>query len=194
MVFVLDSSAFTWVVMPSLIFLARIVDVSLGTLRIIFISKGYRFMAPVLGFFEVMVWLLAVRQIIVNVSSPGMYVAYGAGCAVGTFIGLYLEEWLSIGTVMIRVITSRDSRKLLSALKDEGFVVTSSGASGSDGKVGVLFIVLERDDISEAVGIVKHFHPNAFYSIEDVRFVSEHRRAVHKVPVTARFLFFRKGK
>ncbi len=195
MVFMIDSWSFTWIVLPIMIFIARILDVSIGTIRVIFIAKGNRTIAPILGFFEVSIWLLAIRQILVNVSNVATFIAYGAGFAAGTFIGMYIEELLSLGTVIIRVVTNKDSSKLLTKLQQEGFVVTSSGAKSGDGKVKILFIVLERDGIFDAVKIVKKYHPNAFYSVEDVRFVSDacknhkhHKKSVFSLRT------FRKGK
>ena len=89
---------FTWVGLPILIFLARILDQSIGTLRLIFLSKGMKHIAPFLGFFEVIIWLLAVGQIMQHLDNWLCYVAYGAGFAMGNFIGISIEERLSLGT------------------------------------------------------------------------------------------------
>lgn len=169
----LNSDVYTWVLLPLLIFFARICDVSIGTIRVIFISRGYRFAAPVLGFFEVSIWLLAVRQVIVHLPNWLCFVAYSIGFASGTYVGILIEDKLSIGQVVIRVITSRDSSKLLKALRGEGFVITTSAAKGPDGQVKVIFAIIERHDVGRFVGIVKQFNPRAFYAVEDVRFVRD---------------------
>jgi uncharacterized protein YebE (UPF0316 family) len=193
---IFNSDIYTFAVIPLLIFLARIVDVSFGTMRVIFISKGFRYLAPFLGFFEVLVWLGAMRQIMVNLSSVACYIAYAAGFAAGTYAGIVIEQKLSIGNVIIRIITNNDSSRLLKKLQEEGHIVTSSGAKSPDGKVKILYAVLRRQDISKAIKTVKEFNPNAFYSIEDVRFVSENNHhVVHKPDrSSSMFGFYRKGK
>ena len=96
---------FTWVIMPLLIIFARICDVSLGTIRIISIARGYKLIAPLLGFFEILIWLLAIKQIMQNLTNIFYYVAYSGGFAAGTFIGIYIEEKLAMGIFLIRIIT-----------------------------------------------------------------------------------------
>jgi uncharacterized protein YebE (UPF0316 family) len=170
----LDMNVYIWVVLPALIFLGRIMDVSLGTIRIIFIARNLRYIAPFIGFFEVMIWLLAVRQIMqgdhINVAC---FMAYAAGFASGTYVGMYLENLLSIGKVLIRVITNKDACDLLKCLQSAGYGLTCIDAEGSTGPVKVVFSVVERHDIPKIVRIIERFSPHAFYTIEDVRFVSE---------------------
>ncbi|MBU2561741.1 MAG: DUF2179 domain-containing protein [Nanoarchaeota archaeon] len=186
---------YTWVVIPLLIFVARIFDVSIGTIRVIFIARGYRFLAPLLGFFEVLIWLLAIQQILAHLSNILFYLAYGGGFAFGTFIGIVLEEKLSVGKVIVRVITKRDASALFKAFESEGYIETVSKAQGPDGKVNVLFMVIERPDVHKVVEIIKKHNPHAFYSIEDVRFVSEeHIPKSYRRKYTNVFGFYRKGK
>jgi hypothetical protein len=91
---------YAYIVLPLLIFLARICDVSLGTIRVIFISKGVTYLAPIIGFFEVIIWLLAIGQVMNNLTNVVSYVAYGAGFAAGTYAGMVIEEKISIGLVI----------------------------------------------------------------------------------------------
>jgi uncharacterized protein YebE (UPF0316 family) len=95
---------YSWVTVPLLIFSARIIDVSIGTLRVIFLSKGYKKLAPILGFFEVIIWILAVTQVMKHLDNYFNIFAYGAGFATGNYIGLLIDEKLSLGLVMIRII------------------------------------------------------------------------------------------
>lgn len=170
----LDMNVYIWVILPVLIFLGRIMDVSLGTIRIIFIARNLRYIAPFIGFFEVMIWLLAVRQIMqgehINIAC---FVAYSAGFASGTYVGMYLENLLSIGKVLIRVITNKDACDLVKYLRLAGYGLTCIDAEGATGPVEVVFSVVERHDIPKIVKIIERFNPHAFYTIEDVRFVSE---------------------
>jgi uncharacterized protein YebE (UPF0316 family) len=167
------SGFFTWILLPVLIFTARICDVSLGTIRVIFVSRGYRYLAPLLGFFEISIWLLAISQIMRDLNDPSIYLAYAAGFAAGTFVGITLEEKLSLGTVLVRVVTGRDSRNLIDALAGADYGVTTHAAEGAQGPVTIVFTVVSRQDLPHVVGLIKEFNPHAFYSVEDVRHASE---------------------
>ncbi len=166
------STTYTLVLLPLLIFAARILDVSMGTLRIIFIAKGFKYIAPIVGFFEILVWLLAIGQIFRNFANILYYVAYAGGFAMGTFVGIYLENKLSIGTQIVRVITGKGASRLLKALRSQGYGVTSSDAKGKHGPVNIIYTVIDRHDLQNVVGIIERHNPHAFYSVEDVRLVS----------------------
>lgn len=170
---VLNEPLFSWVILPLLIFFARILDQSIGTMRLIFISKGMKYIAPFLGFFEVIIWLLAVGQIMQHLDNWLSYVAYGAGFAMGNFIGIKLEERLSIGTVIIRVILSKQAPELVQALNDQNFGLTLVDGEGSKGKVKLVFSIIRRKEIQTFVDTLHQYHPNAFYTIEEVKSSSE---------------------
>ncbi|HMA04369.1 MAG TPA: DUF2179 domain-containing protein [Methanomicrobiales archaeon] len=173
MLSLLDSALFTWIVLPVLIFVARICDVSLGTIRVIFVSRGYRHLAPLLGFFEISIWLFAIGQIMRDINDISIYIAYAAGFATGTYVGITLEEKLSLGTVLVRVITGRDSSTLVDALKAADYGLTIHAAEGAEGPVTIVFTVVKRQELPRIIGIIKEFNPHAFYSVEDVRHASE---------------------
>jgi uncharacterized protein YebE (UPF0316 family) len=168
----LDSAAYTWVILPVLIFFTRIIDVSLGTLRIIFINRNLRYYATVSGFFEVLVWLMAVRQVFQKLDSPLYLVTYAAGFAAGNYVGVLIENKISIGRVVIRIITRRNADALVSFLRSSGYGLTTADGEGATGPVRIIFIIIERKDIQTIVKKIREFNPNAFYSVEDVRFVS----------------------
>jgi len=172
-VFASESWIFTWVLLPFLIFFARILDQSIGTLRLIFLSKGMKSIAPFLGFFEVIIWLLAIGQIMQHLNNWLCYVAYGAGFAMGNFIGITLEERLSIGTSIIRVILSGESPDLIAALKLQNIGLTILDAEGAKGKVKILFSIIRRKDIPAFLEKLHEYHPSAFYTIEDVKEAKE---------------------
>lgn len=162
-----------WVITPLLIFVARMVDVSIGTMRIIFISRGHRALAPLLGFFEILIWLVAIRQVFTQLDNPAAFVAYAAGFAAGNYIGLLMESKLAIGLAAIRIITNEDSRDLISRLNACDFGVTLVAARGVSGDVQLIFTVVPRRQLDTAIGIIKQLHPRAFISISDVRSVEE---------------------
>jgi uncharacterized protein YebE (UPF0316 family) len=163
-----QSVLFIWVVVPLLIFLARIVDVSLQTIRIVSISRGVRWLAPLVGFFEVLIWLLAIGQIMKRVSHPVAYVAYAAGFAAGTAIGQVIERRLSLGTVLVRVISSTDSRELRRRLRELNFGFTHVPAQGAEGPVELVFTVIRRQHLQQVQELVRQTLPAAFYSVEEV--------------------------
>jgi uncharacterized protein YebE (UPF0316 family) len=168
----LNSGIFAWVVLPLLIFFARICDVSLDTIRMIFVSKGIKHMAPLLGFFEVIIWLVAIGQIMKHLDNVVCYIAYGGGFAMGNYIGMIIEERLSIGNVIIRVI-SPDTNELIKELRAQNYGLTIVDAEGAQQRVKVIFSVIKRENIQQFVSVINQFNPHAFYSIEDVRSVNE---------------------
>ncbi len=164
-----DSPLFAYGVLPLAIFLARIADVTLQTLRILAVSRGNKLVAPLLGFFEVIIWLLAIRQIMQNLSNPFCYLAYGAGFAMGNYIGILIEEKTAIGKQLIRIITRKDAQVLVEALRRQGFGVTDISAHGKTGPVSVLYSIVERYDLERVIRVIEKFNPKAFYTIEDIR-------------------------
>jgi uncharacterized protein YebE (UPF0316 family) len=168
-----DSDFFTWIILPFLIFLSRIADQSIGTMRLIFLSKGYRFIAPMLGFFEVIIWLVAVSQIMKHLDNALCYIAYGAGFAMGNFIGMTLEERLSIGTVLVRVIPTVNTDALIEKLRLNNFGFTTVDAEGSRGGVKIFISIINRKDLKEYISIVNQINPNAFYTIEEVKTINQ---------------------
>ncbi|MHC1776229.1 MAG: DUF2179 domain-containing protein [Lentimicrobium sp.] len=171
--FIQDSPIFTWVILPLLIFLARISDQSIGTLRLIFLSKGQKRLAPFLGFFEVIIWLIAVGQIMKHLDNVLCYIAYGGGFAMGNYLGMVLEEKLSIGNVLVRIIPRKDTSDLIAYLRENNYGVTSVEAEGAMGKVNIVFSIIKRKDVEHVVSIINRFNPNAFYTIEDVKAINE---------------------
>lgn len=164
---------FNYVIMPILIFCARVMDVSINTLRIMFVMNGKKKIAPILGFFESLIWLLAIGQIFQNINNPMSYVAYAGGFAMGTFVGMTIEEKLALGRVLVRVITPEPMPSLIEYMKEHNFRFTSVGAEGRYGKVNLLFTVMKRDDLTGFIGKVKSINDKAFYTIESVKRISE---------------------
>ncbi len=173
MEFFTGSGTFSLIILPMLIFIARVMDVTFGTIRIIFVSRGKKYLAPLLGFFEIMIWLFAIGQIFINLTSIEYYVAYAGGFATGNFVGIWIEEKLAIGTLVIRIITKKDSTQLIECLKAQGYGVTSVDARGARGDVKLIYTIIKRKNLQNVEDIIKKFDPKAFYSIEEVRSASE---------------------
>jgi len=169
----LDSDLFALFILPLLIFIARVIDVTFGTIRIIFVSKGEKFLAPLFGFFEIMIWLFAIGQVMQNLNNFSYYIAYAAGFATGNFVGIFIEDKMAIGKLVVRIITRKDSSDLIAALKSRNYGITIIDAQGATGSVKIIFTIIKREDVDDVVGKIKHFNPKAFYSLEEVRAASE---------------------
>lgn len=173
-----NSEIFTFIVLPLFIFLARIVDVSLGTLRIIFVTKGMRHIAPLVGFVEVLIWIIAISRIMQNLDNWLCYIAYAAGFASGNFMGMIIEEKLAIGHEMVRIITRKDATNLINELRENGYGVTSVKAEGIDGEVAVIYLIVRRSMIKDVLGIINRNNPRALYTVEAIKYVN--RDIFHK--------------
>ena len=156
-----------------MIILARIIDVTLDTIRIIYISKGMKYIAPIFGFFEILIWLMAISQIMRNLNNPVYYLAYATGFAMGNLVGIFVEERLAVGRVILRIITEKDITGLITHLRSCGFGVTTIDAKGASGPVKLIFTVIDRSKIKSVVKCIQDVDPRLFYSIEDVRVAKE---------------------
>lgn len=161
-----------WVVIPSLIFLARLADVSLATLRHILVFKGMRKVVPVFGFIEVLIWLVAITQVMQNLSNIACYLAFAFGFAAGTYVGIVVEEKLALGHQLVRIITRQPLPDLHRLLIDNGYGVTVVPARGSQGAVELFFVATERKRMPQLLATLRGFDPNLFFTIEDVRSVT----------------------
>lgn len=167
-----DTTFFTYFLLPLLIFVSRILDVTLGTIRIVMVSKGQKFWAPLLGFFEILIWLVAISRIFENLDNWACYFAYAAGFATGNYIGLIIEQRLAMGIVKIQIITSRSATELIQNLKNSGYGITHHNAKGSSEDVSIIYSIIKRNEIQKVETLVMETNPKAFYSIEDVKAVS----------------------
>lgn len=169
----LNTPLYTWLVLPLMIFTARIFDVTLGTIRVIFITRSMKYLSAMVGFVEILIWLLAIGQIFKNLNNIACYFAYAGGFASGSFLGIYIAERLSIGKVIIRIITAKEPTDLIECLKTSQYGVTVLHAQGAEGPVTIVFSIVNRRDLDDGVAIINRFDHQAFYSVQDIRFVSE---------------------
>ena len=148
------------------IFFARIADVSIGTMRTILLVKGQRRIASVLGFFEVMIYLIV---LVGNVDKPVLILAYCSGYAAGNIIGSKIEERLSIGRLVVQVIVKEAMEELVGSLREAGFGVTIIEGEGMEGKSYMLNIILDRKQMKKLYEIVDGCDCGAFITTMDVR-------------------------
>ncbi|HET9912851.1 MAG TPA: DUF2179 domain-containing protein [Anaerolineales bacterium] len=160
---------YTWLILPLIVFLARLSDVTLGTIRIIFVARGRKYLAPLLGFIEVFIWITVVSQIVRGAQNIAAYLAYAAGFAVGNYVGMIVEERLAIGTLMIRVILPKDGTALVERLRTEGYGATYVDGHGSSGPVMLIYTVVMRKELARVVNLIQEIHPKAFFTVEELR-------------------------
>ena len=194
----LQSPLYAYVVLPVLLFCARICDVSMGTIRVICVSRGLKFLAALTGFFEVLIWVIVIGQIFQNLNNIACHIGYAAGFAGGNYIGIVIAEKVSQGKVILRIITQNSAVALIQALRAAHYGVTTASGHGATGSVNMVLSIMNRTDLHTALPIVQQYNPHAFYLVEDVRHVREGIFPMGKSPFSIRNLWLqrpsRKGK
>ena len=169
----ISENIFSYLLLPLLIFIARIFDVSINTIRIIYVLGGRRVTATVLGFFESFIWLMAIRQIFEHLDNWICYVAYPAGFASGILVGMIIEERIAYGKVIVRIITLKEVHELITYLSAQQFRYTHVNAEGPDGHENLVFTVLQRENLEALLLKLKEILPTAFYTVEKVNRAAE---------------------
>ena len=158
---------------PLVIFVAEVCVVTVGTLRIIFVSRGQKVAAPILGFFEILTWLFAIGQTMKNLDDPTCGLAFALGFTLGNYLGILIEGRLAMGTVIVRIITARDAGDLVEQLRAADFGVTCVEGQGAKGKVQIVMTVVKRKQLGEVVALIEQYQPHAFYAVDDVQSASQ---------------------
>jgi uncharacterized protein YebE (UPF0316 family) len=154
---------------PLIIFCLRIVDVSMSTVRILLAVRGYKVVVPIIGFFEVLVWVFAVGNAIRFLDSGWHLLGYAGGFATGNIVGLLIEERLAIGYATIRIVSTHAGVEMADALRNIGFGVTEFAGQGRDGRVEVVYTVCMRRDIARVVDEIERWDRQAFITVEEPR-------------------------
>lgn len=175
-----------YLVTPLLIMLARICDVTIGTIRIIFVSRGMRVISSICGFFEVLIWIVVISRMITGLGGWPSYVGYAAGFSLGNYIGITIENKLAMGMVALRIITNRSADELIAHLKLDYHGATSIAARSATGEVRLVWAVIKRKDVEYYLDLIMQHNPNAYISIEDVRMLS----STYYPPKTTNGAFF----
>lgn len=159
-----------WLLVPA-VFAARVADVSLGTVRVIIGFRGYRWLAALIGFVEALIWVLAVRQVLLQLDSqPWLVVAYAAGFAAGNYLGISLERRLGVGRELVRAISYREHASLAGALREHGYRVVELEGRGTGGRrVQVVYVVERRRRVPELLARIAAFDAEAVYTVADVK-------------------------
>ena len=155
--------------LPVMIFLGRVIDVTLGTLRVIFVSKGAKNIAPFIGFFEVLIWIIIISQIFARANDWIAYLSFAAGYATGSYVGIMLEKRIAYGVVLCRIYTQKNGADLLKKLNQKNFGATMTRGEGSVNQVYIIEAVIDRKQLKSLEQLLITFDPNIFYVVEDVR-------------------------
>ena len=152
-----------------LIFILRVFDMSLDTMRVLFIMRGKRGPVWFLGFFQALIFIIAISIVLSDLDSPLKIIAYAAGFATGNVVGMLIEEKLAVGHIQIRIISPRLGSAIAEALRNDGYAVTEVAARGKDGMVALISCSVLRRNVGQIKNIVNQVDPNAFVTAEDVR-------------------------
>lgn len=155
--------------LPLLIFSLRVVDMSLDTLRVLFVIRGKKPLAWILGFAESLLWVIAITSVLSNLNNLWNIVGYAAGFATGNVVGMLIEERLAIGHGHMRIISSRRGPAIAEALRDAGYAATELSGRGRDGTVSVISASVRRRDALSVQNEIYAIDANAFITIEDIR-------------------------
>lgn len=151
------------------IFMLRVVNMALDTLRVLYVVRGRKLQVWILGFLQSLLWVLAITFALSNLDNPLNIIAYAAGFATGNIVGMRIEERLAVGHVHMRIISSRRGSAIAEALRASGYAVTEMPARGKDGTVSVISCSVFRKDIGRLRKEVGEIDPEAFITLEDMR-------------------------
>ncbi len=152
-----------------LIFLLRVSDMTLDTLRVLVVMRGKKAIAWVLGFFQASIFVLAISSVLSNLDNPLNVIGYAAGFATGNVVGMLIEERLAIGHAHLNVVSSRYGSAIAEQLREQGYAVTEIPARGKDGSVLLLNVSVMRKHVDRVRKLVDKIDPEAFITAEDVR-------------------------
>lgn len=160
-----------WIMIGSalLIFCLRLVDVSLGTMRMIMIGRGRRKIAPLLGFVEVTIWVVAISQVIANLDNIFNILGYSGGFAAGTLVGMWIEDKLALGHVGISIISTTQGPKIVRQLRQADYGVTELIGNGRSGMVDLITTIVSRKDVKAVFQLVNQIDPKSFIAIDDMK-------------------------
>lgn len=174
--------------LPLFIFLAEVCVVTISTMRTIFVARGMKYLAPLLGLFEVSIWLYAIGEVMKNLNDWTCSAAFAGGFTLGNFLGILLEEKLAMGSVGVHLITHKDADSLIEDLRTAEYGVTRIEARGAFGPVKILYTVIRRKELERVLAIARRFDPRVFYSVDGLHSAATgvapapRRRALGLVP------------
>lgn len=154
---------------PVVIFFLRVTDMSLDTLRVLFVVRGRKWLAWILGFFQSGLWVVAITTVLSNLDNLWNLVGYAGGFATGNVVGMAIEERLAIGHGHMRIISSTRGQAIAEKIRDAGYAATELAGHGKDGTVSIISSSVRRRDIDRVRREVNQIDSNAFVTVEEIR-------------------------
>lgn len=155
--------------LPLGIFVAELTVVTLSTIRIIFVSRGQKTLAACLGFFEILLWLFAIGQIMKNLDSPPCHLAFAMGFTMGNYLGVWLEGVLAMGKLSVEIVSPQDIDPLVTMLASKGYGLTFHPGMGKLGPVQVINTVIRRRDLDRVSDLIRQTDPKAFFAVSEIQ-------------------------
>jgi uncharacterized protein YebE (UPF0316 family) len=165
------------------IFVLRLLDVGMSTVRIVLLGRGRRGPAALLGFFEALVWVIAISRVMSGLEDPARMIAFALGFAAGTYAGSVVEEWLALGQSLIRVVAPVETDSVGPMLRAQGYGATVINGDGLLGEVRVTFCVVPRKKVWEVTQLIHEANPEAFVTVDQtstVDLAARHGSDVHR--------------
>jgi len=151
------------------IFLARVLDVSMATIRMLMVMRGKKYHAAIIGFFEVIIYIVALGKVVSSLNNLGNLLAYALGFATGNFVGTIIEDKVALGTITARIIPNTCKDEMVSSLRDMGFGVTEVEGMGKMGPRCLLYVVMPRKQLPKLLKYIEEIDSEAFITISDTR-------------------------
>jgi len=152
---------------PIVIFFLRIVDVTLDTMRVLFMVRGRRVPAGILGFLMALVWIIAVGNAMKHLDSIWHILGYAAGYGTGTMVGITIENLVAFGLIQLRIVSRHGGVEIAEGLRERGYGATEFSGFGRDSAVEIVQSVVQRAHLDEVLAIVDQFDDTAFVTVED---------------------------
>lgn len=163
----------SYILLPALIFLARVADVTVATVKLMFVVNNARKKAAFLGFFEALITIMALSRIMQDASNLLAFIMYAAGFATGTYVGMWIEEKMAYGSVLVRILSKHIPHELLSYLAENQYRYSMIDANDQSGNTQMLFTVCKRSHVKTFLATLENTAPQALYTIEGVKMVSQ---------------------
>lgn len=165
----------TDLLIPAIILLARIIETTLETVRTVYITRGHKYLASSIGVGKVAIWLLSTGLVLTNLTNIPGIIAYIAGYGIGTILGMEIEDRISIGNVVVRIISPRDPESLIEHVCRLGYGITRlSGSGRSASQVSVLLMVVPRKELGQLLSVLQENYPDLLFTVEDIRILHDH--------------------
>lgn len=153
------------------IFVLRVIGVALSTVRVLVMMRGQKLLSMVMGFFEVLVYVIAIGQVVNNLENVWNILGYCLGFSAGTLIGMWLDERFIRGFASVRIVSRYKAQRLGESIREAGYGATVAWGSGQRGSVGIVTATVLRQEVPAVCRVADEVDPEAFVTVEEARAV-----------------------